>query len=354
MNRKEWKELCKVDKVRAHRWYNKVRKLLLSKEFEFDERTDKDARVIHHLIETEEQRKYNDEHYERFGFEVDENGNESFTYGKYVVFWTKEHHSEYHHGSEETRKKRSESLKGCVVSEETKRKIGDANRGKKHTDESRQKMSKALKGRYTGVNSPNYGRKHTEETRLRMHEAHVGKLLSEEHKLNISKSLKQNPPWLGKHLSDETKKKISENNAKPMLGKHHTEESKKKMSEAHSGEKNPMYGKRGQLCPNYGRKGELSPLFGRKMSDEFCNKIKSFRQFMSSLYRDYKYNNGDLTWNEFNSALKLYSENIETLQDVFIKGYVLKLIAYKDEPNRPRAEKQMKTNYLHVDREEIE
>ena len=35
-------------------------------------------------------------------------------------------------------------------------------------------------------------------------------------------------------------------------------------------------------------------------------------------------------------------------------SYALRLITYKDEPNRPRTEKQMKTNYLHVDKEEFE
>lgn len=34
--------------------------------------------------------------------------------------------------------------------------------------------------------------------------------------------------------------------------------------------------------------------------------------------------------------------------------YALKLITYKDEPNRPREEKQMKTNYLNTTREEFE
>lgn len=34
--------------------------------------------------------------------------------------------------------------------------------------------------------------------------------------------------------------------------------------------------------------------------------------------------------------------------------YVLKLITYQDEKNRPREEKQMKTNYLVTDREEFE
>ena len=110
MNSKEWKELCSIDHKTAYFWYNKVKRILKSKEFESLENCDKDARVIHHLRDTEEQRKYNDEHYEMFGIEIDANGNEHFEYGKYVVFWTKAHHDEYHSGSEETRKKRSESL----------------------------------------------------------------------------------------------------------------------------------------------------------------------------------------------------------------------------------------------------
>ena len=34
--------------------------------------------------------------------------------------------------------------------------------------------------------------------------------------------------------------------------------------------------------------------------------------------------------------------------------YALKLITYKDEPNRPREEKQMKTNFLRTEHEELE
>lgn len=117
MNRKEWKEFCKLDAGKAHCWYNQVRKKLLSKEFESLENCDIDARVIHHLRDTEEQRKYNDEHYELFGFEVDENGNGHFEYGKYVVFWTKEHHINYHHHSEETRKKIGMGNKGKRLSD---------------------------------------------------------------------------------------------------------------------------------------------------------------------------------------------------------------------------------------------
>lgn len=105
MNMKDYAKICKADARAGRIWYNKVRKMLLSREFELLENCDKDAKVIHHLRDTEEQRKYNDEHYELWGFEIDENGNEHFEYGKYVVFWTKEHHNDYHHHSEETRKK---------------------------------------------------------------------------------------------------------------------------------------------------------------------------------------------------------------------------------------------------------
>lgn len=37
------------------------------------------------------------------GFEIDENGNEHFEYGKYIVFVTHEEHSAIHTASEETR-----------------------------------------------------------------------------------------------------------------------------------------------------------------------------------------------------------------------------------------------------------
>ena len=140
MNIKEWQELCKIDKRAAHYWYNIVKSKLLSKEFESDPRTDKDAKVIHHLRDTEEQRKYNDEHYEMFGMNLDG----TFEYGKYVVFWTKEHHNEYHHCSEETRKKRSESLKKVPHTAEWHRKIGDSLRGRKWSDEQRKQISESV------------------------------------------------------------------------------------------------------------------------------------------------------------------------------------------------------------------
>lgn len=66
-----------------------------------------------------------------------------------------------------------------------------------------------------------------------------GKLLSKEHCIKISESLKGRHAWnKGKHHSDETCRKISESmKGKPshMKGKKHSEESLRKMSESHKG-----------------------------------------------------------------------------------------------------------------------
>lgn len=61
---------------------------------------------------------------------------------------------------------------------------------------------------------------------------------------------------------------------------------------------------------------------------------------------------------EFN-VIKLYNGDCYQIREVnsqYLFGihYVLKLIAYANEKNRPRAEKQMKTNYLLTTKEEIE
>lgn len=84
--------------------------------------------------------------------------------------------------------------------------------------------------------------------------------LRKEHNKNISNRLrgKPKPPMseetkkklsidnTGKHLTKETREKISKANRKendPFYGKHHTEEAKKKLSESHMGSKNVNYGK---------------------------------------------------------------------------------------------------------------
>ena len=84
----------------------------------------------------------------------------------------------------------------------------------------------------------------------------LGKHLSEEHKRKLSESMKgENNPRFGKHHSAEARKKISEarkGKQSCMNGKHLSEETRKKMSEAHKGKMNPTFGTRwynnGVIC----------------------------------------------------------------------------------------------------------
>jgi group I intron endonuclease len=78
-----------------------------------------------------------------------------------------------------------------------------------------------------GENHPLFGKHLSEETKKKISQTLIGKMVGE------------NNPMFGKHLSEETKKKISES----QKGKHCSEETKRKLSEALSGEKSPKYGK---------------------------------------------------------------------------------------------------------------
>ena len=103
-----------------------------------------------------------------------------------------------------------EGMKGWNPSEETRKKMSETHKGENHP----------MYG-VRGEDNPLYGKHRPQEVKDKISKAHKGKI-----------------------LSDETKKKISENNARFMLGKHHTEETRKKMSESKKGENNPMFGKR--------------------------------------------------------------------------------------------------------------
>lgn len=161
--------------------------------------------------------------------------------------------------TEKSRRKMSESLKnhyaekghpscGKPKSEETKAKISNTLKGRfcgeenpffgeKHTKETREKMSKNHAD-FSGDKNGFYGRHHTEEVKNKNSEAHLGKKLTEEHKKKISESLKdEKNPWFGRHHTEETKKKISENNGRWNIGKHRSEEVKGKISKAQRGEK---------------------------------------------------------------------------------------------------------------------
>lgn len=89
---------------------------------------------------------------------------------------------------------------------------------------------------------------------IREKNVRYGKHLSEETKRKLSEAKKGKPTWIkGKKLSDEHRKKISESlkgENHPMYRKAISDEHKKKLSESLKGENNPMYGK---TCPNKGK-----------------------------------------------------------------------------------------------------
>lgn len=195
MNQVEWKYSEKYPG--KYIYYNKTRKL--QKLLVYNE--DKNATVIHHLRDTEEQRNYNDIHYELWGFEIDENGEEHFEYGKYVIFVTKEEHTKIHSTSEETRKKRSDKNSGIL----------NGMYGKHHTDETKKKMSN---NHYNcaGENNPMYGKQHSEDSRKKMSLHRTG----------------ENNPFYGKHHSNKHIQKLKEINT----GKKVSDETKHKLSES--------------------------------------------------------------------------------------------------------------------------
>ena len=290
MNRKEWKYLCKSDRKIAFLYYNKASKFLKSKEFESLENCDKNAVVIHHLRDTEEQRKYNDEHYEMFGFELDDNGDEYFEYGKYVVFWTKEHHSEYHRCSEETK---------LLIAKTSKERWANNDYRERVIASSKKSWESNKAGR------------------LAISNRFKGKHLSEEHKQKIRETkLGENNPMYGTHPSAETLEKRSKAISVAM-----TEDVRHRISihmpDRH-GENNPMYGKkpfmkgkhhseeiRKKISDN--TKAALSKQDTRDKLSEAGKKGGKVTSERSYQYKEYKEAGGTLKWNEFQKALKIQS-----------------------------------------------
>ena len=153
--------------------------------------------------------------------------------------------------TEEYKKKMSEiKRKQYLDNPEIKKKLSEAHKGKKLSEEHKRKLSEVKKGEKNpmygvhlyGKDNPFYGKHHTEETKRKISDANkgnktwLGKSLSDEHKKKLSEAHK------GKKVSEETKRKISETlknkyvlENHPNYGKHHTEETKRKISEAGKG-----------------------------------------------------------------------------------------------------------------------
>lgn len=133
--------------------------------------------------------------------------------------------------TEETKLKMSKVQKGRVIIEETKQKLSKAHIGKKHTEKTKQKM----KGRIPW----NKGKTN---------------VYSKETIKKISNGAKGNQNMLGKHHSNETKRKLSQSHTGKKLSEEHkkaialsntggkrSEETKLKMSQAQLGEKHPNW-----------------------------------------------------------------------------------------------------------------
>lgn len=260
MNIKEWRKACEEGWA-PRRYDNASREIQKSLKYNHDPK----ATVRHHLRDTEEQRKYNDEHYELWGFEIDKDGNEHFEYGKYIIFMTEEEHTAIHNQSEETKAKR----KATLNTPDTKKKLSDAGKAAwsnedyyktmcekartSWTDERKKKKSDSMMGELnhqygkSGELSPNYGLKRSDKTRAKMSSSlkesynngnriRYRHISEDEHNKRSQAASGENNGMYGKHHTEESKKKMSKNSPKSMLGKHHTEESKAKLSEAHKRE----------------------------------------------------------------------------------------------------------------------
>lgn len=132
--------------------------------------------AIHHRDDTEETRKYNEEHYELWGFNEDG----SFEYGRYVVFMTVSDHFKHH-------------LKDREFSDEYRINIGIAQRKRFEIKE----------------NHPMYGKNHSEETKMKISKANKGKLVGEKNPMYGIHRYGEANPLYGRKQSDETRQKMS-------------------------------------------------------------------------------------------------------------------------------------------------
>lgn len=132
--------------------------------------------------------------------------------------------------------------------------------------------------------------------------------------------------WYGKHLSEETKKKISDAVAgpnHPNYGKHLSEETKEKIRNTKIGPKNPMYSK--CLSDEHKNKIRLSNI-GKHHTEEAKRKISEAQKGRAQpeetrikmektriAYKQYKQTGGKLSWNDFQRAYANNEINIDRL-----------------------------------------
>lgn len=301
MNYKEFWKLAKSHSDEINWFYYKAVHDILKKSELY--KSDK-CMHVHHLCDTEEQRKYNNEHYELWGFNQDG----TFEYGKYVIFVTQEEHSRIH--------------AKCEI---TKDKIGKASKERWSDPEYKKCVSKLIKD------------SNTEDVIAKRIRSYRKTLEKPEVKLRMSASQKNRR--LNNPVSEETRKKLREKNLgenNPMYGKHLSEETRQRMSESHkllwtderrkeyslkfSGENNHNYGK--QLSEEH-RNNISKARIGIKQSEETVLKIKYDHQLKSKIYKEYKLSGRNISWNEFQKIIShdsviMRQYNDSCKEDIFI------------------------------------
>ena len=141
-----------------------------------------------------------------------------------------------------------------------------------------EKTRQIMRERFSGEKNPFFGKTHTEETRAILRGKQKGKTLSIETRRKISEKTRgeNNPRW-GVKASPETRFKISEalkvkakSGWKPNLGKHLSEEARRKISEKTKGRKDSIETRRKK---SESHKGEKSSTYGKHLSEETRKKI---------------------------------------------------------------------------------
>ena len=140
--------------------------------------------VVHHRDDTEECRKYNDEHYELWGFNLDG----TFEYGKYVIFMTASEHIKHHHIGKPS------VMKGKTHTDEAKTKISENNarywKGKKLSPTHIQHL-RENHANVSVENNPFYGKHHSDAAKEKMSAAKKGRTLSDVTKAKIGAARKE-------------------------------------------------------------------------------------------------------------------------------------------------------------------